>query len=229
VSEIGTWLGKLGLERYADAFTAEEVGLDQLNALTEADLKSLGLPLGPRRTILEAARELDADAHPSADDTPLQDAERRQITVMFCDLVGSTALAEQIDPEDLRRLLQAYQKACGAVMDAYAGHVAQYLGDGLMVYFGWPAAHEDDAERAVMAAIETLEAVKSVSAPKPLQVRIGIATGPVVVGETASGDAAMPKLAVGETPNLAARLQALAGADEIVIAPATRLLERFTI
>jgi predicted ATPase/class 3 adenylate cyclase len=223
VSDFHAWLGQLGLDKYAEAFEVEEVGLDQIAALSDADLKSLGLPLGPRRAILEAARGLAEETQVPVGEAPVLDAERRQITVMFCDLVGSTALAEQIDPEDLRRLLQAYQKACGTVMDRYGGHVAQYLGDGLMVYFGWPAAHEDDAERAVLAAIETLDAVKVVRAPAPLQVRIGIATGPVVVGETTS-DATMPKLAVGETPNLAARLQGLAAGDAIVIAPATRRL-----
>ncbi len=223
MSELHAWLGELGLDKYAEAFEVEEVGLDQIAALSDADLKTLGLPLGPRRAIREAARGLAEDTSVPAGEAPMLDAERRQITVMFCDLVGSTALAEQLDPEDLRRLLQAYQKACGDVMDSYAGHVAQYLGDGLMVYFGWPVAHEDDGERAVKAAIETVEAVKAVPAPAPLQVRIGIATGPVVVGETTS-DATMPKLAVGETPNLAARLQGLAAADEIVVAPGTRRL-----
>ena len=143
---------------------------------------------------------------------------------MFCDLVGSTALAHKIDPEQLRDLMRAYQQACGVVIEKYDGHVAQYLGDGLMVYFGWPRAHEDDPERAVHVSLEILQAVKTVRAPSPLQVRVGIATGPVVVGETGGGDASVPKLAVGETPNLAARLQGLAGADEIVVAATTRRL-----
>ena len=111
-------------------------------------------------------------------------AERRQITIMFCDLVGSTALSEKLDPEDLRELMAAYQKVAGAVIERYAGHIAQYLGDGLMAYFGWPAAHEEDAERAVRASLELVEAVKGVQAQEPLRIRIGIATGPVVVGET---------------------------------------------
>jgi class 3 adenylate cyclase len=143
---------------------------------------------------------------------------------MFCDLVGSTELSQKLDPEALRELMRAYQQACGAVIEKYDGHVAQYLGDGLMTYFGWPRAHEDDAERAVRAGLEIIEAVKHVAAPEPLQVRVGIATGPVVVGETGDGDASVPKLAVGETPNLAARIQGLAQADQIVIGPDTRRL-----
>ena len=153
-----------------------------------------------------------------------REAERRQITVMFCDLVGSTALAEKLDPEDLREVMAAYQKAAGAVIERYEGHVAEYLGDGLVVYFGWPKAHENDAGRALKASLEVIAAVKSVEAPEPLQVRIGIATGPVVVGETGAGDASVPNAAVGTTPIVAARLQSLAGPDEIVIAPTTHRL-----
>jgi len=153
-----------------------------------------------------------------------QGAERRQLTVMFCDLVSSTALSKRLDPEELDELMRAYRKAGGDVVARYEGHMAQYLGDGLMVYFGWPRAHEDDAERCVRAALEIVEAVKTVSAVPPLAVRIGVATGTVVVGgasQAASDDA---KLAVGEPPNLAARLQELAGPNEIVIAPTTRRL-----
>ena len=150
--------------------------------------------------------------------------ERRQLTVMFCDLVGSTALSEAMDPEDLRALMAAYRQAAGDVVSRYDGHVAQYLGDGLMVYFGWPRAHEDDAERAVRAGLEIVGAVKQVDAPKPLQVRVGVATGPVVVGEGSDDQAQANKLAVGETPNLAARLQGIAGPDEIVIGPGTHRL-----
>ena len=143
---------------------------------------------------------------------------------MFCDLVGSTALSERLDPEDLRALMAAYRKAIGEVIDRYDGHVAQYLGDGVMAYFGWPRAHEDDAERSVRSALAIVEAVKQVTAPAPLEVRLGMATGPVVVGEGADDDAQANKLAVGETPNIAARLQALAGPDQIVIGPGTHRL-----
>ncbi len=150
-------------------------------------------------------------------------AERRQLTVMFCDLVGSTALSERLDPEDLRGLMRSYQQTIKQVVERYDGHVAQYLGDGVMVYCGWPQAHEDDAERAVRVGLEAVQAVKVITAPAPLRVRVGIATGTVVVGE--SDDPSAPRIAVGETPNLAARVQGLAGPDEVVIAPTTyRLL-----
>ena len=224
MSDIRDWLHGLGLEKYASHFDDNEITLSVLTDLTEADLEKIGLPLGPRRLVQKAARELIVEPATTAPAAAQHDAERRQITVMFCDLVGSTPLAEALDPEDLRSLMQAYQKACGGAVERYAGQVAQYLGDGLMIYFGWPRAHEDDATRAVLAALAIVEAVKSVAAPSPLQVRIGIATGPVVVGETARGDAAVPKLAVGDAPNLASRLEGLAGPDETVISPTTHRL-----
>ena len=215
MSDIRTWLEALGLGEHAEAFEAENITPALLGDLDDGDLKDLGLSMGHRKLVLKAAKE-PAPA-PTA---PPREAERRQITVMFCDLVGSTALSEKLDPEDLRALMQDYQKAAGEVIERFGGHVAQYLGDGLMTYFGWPQAHEDDAERAVRASLDIVEAVGAME----LQVRIGIATGPVVVGETGAGDASVPKLAVGETPNLAARLQGLAGADEIVVGPSTRRL-----
>jgi class 3 adenylate cyclase len=131
---------------------------------------------------------------------------------MFCDLVGSTALSEQLDPEDLRAVIQAYRKACTNVIERYDGHVAQYLGDGVMVYFGWPMAHEDDAGRAVRAGLDIVTAVAALEAEASLAVRVGIATGLVVVGETGGDESADSKLAVGETPNVAARVQGLAEA-----------------
>jgi class 3 adenylate cyclase len=142
---------------------------------------------------------------------------------MFCDLVGSTALSERLDPEELRSLLHVYRTACGHVITRYDGFVARYVGDGILTYFGWPTAHEEDAERAVRAGLEIVQTVKRASSVEDLSVRIGIATGSVVVGETAGvGD--QSKLAVGSTPNLAARLQALAAADQVVIAASTRRL-----
>jgi class 3 adenylate cyclase/predicted ATPase len=154
---------------------------------------------------------------------PLE-GERRQLTVMFCDLVDSTALAQRLDPEELRDLMQAYQRTCGQIVERYAGHVAQYLGDGLMVYFGWPKAHEDDAVRAVRAGLEVTEAVSKLTAPVPMSARVGIHTGLVVVGETGQGDASTPKAAVGETPNIAARLQALAEPGSVVVSERTQAL-----
>jgi class 3 adenylate cyclase/predicted negative regulator of RcsB-dependent stress response len=226
---IREWLDGLELGEYAEAFEAEKIDLRALPDVTEADLKEMGLPIGPRRVVLRAVSSLavsEGAPEPAQSEQPTRplEAERRQITVMFCDLVGSTALSEQLDPEDLRGLMQAYQQAAGSVIERYGGHVAQYLGDGLMTYFGWPQAHEDDAEWAVRASLEIVEAVKSVEAPAPLQVRVGIATGPVVVGETGAGDASVPKLAVGETPNIAARLQGLADPDTIIIGHATQRL-----
>ncbi|HTS55005.1 MAG TPA: adenylate/guanylate cyclase domain-containing protein, partial [Burkholderiales bacterium] len=229
MSDVGTWLASLGLSDYAETFKANRVDADVLPHLTERDLLDLGLPIGPRRKILVAIRTLAekpaSEAAPRASvDAAARSPERRHITVMFCDLVGSTGLSEALDVEDLRNVMQAYQQAARAVIERYAGHIAQYLGDGLVVYFGWPAAHEDDAERAVRAALEVVEAVKAVPASAPLRVRIGIASGSVVVGDTGAGDASVPKFAVGETPNLAARVQSLAVPDEIVIAASTRRL-----
>ena len=229
MSTVRSWLEGLGLSDYAEVFEANRIDVEVLPHLTEQDLADLGLPIGPRRKVIvaiSALREMrvaeQSDSTPRIGTTP--GPERRHLTVMFCDLVESTALSEALDAEDLRNLMQAYQQAAGAVIARYQGHVAQYLGDGLMTYFGWPAAHEDDAERAVRAGLEIVDAVKAVPAPARLRVRIGIASGPVVVGETGGGDASVPKLAVGETPNLAARMQALAGADELVIAASTRRL-----
>ena len=160
---------------------------------------------------------------PLREDVRFAGGERRQLTVMFCDLVGSTALSEKLDPEELRSLLHAYRTLCGDVIARYDGFVARYVGDGILTYFGWPTAHEEDAERAVRAALEIVHTVKRASSTENLSVRIGIATGPVVVGEPAgAGD--QSKLAVGSTPNLAARLQGLATADQIVIAASTRRL-----
>lgn len=235
MTDIRNWLNQAGFGAYADVFERERVEIADLGDLTDADLTELGLPLGPRKRFLRtvAAGPVDApvdspDAGNAADDPETaqvrRDAERRQLTVMFCDLAGSTALSEQMDPEDLRVLLQDFQKACRAVVERYDGHVAQYLGDGLMVYFGWPRAHDDDAERAIRTGLDILAAVGSVDAPKPLQVRVGIASGPVVVGETGAGDASVPKMAVGETPNLAARTQALAEPDQVVVAASTHRL-----
>ncbi len=215
-TEVDAWLESLGLGEHAGAFADNGVTRDLLPDLTNDDLKDLGVArLADRKALLKAIATL-AEPAPEL----RQEAERRQITVMFCDLVGSTALSEKLDPEDLRSLMQAYQQAAGTVIERYGGHVAQYLGDGLMTYFGWPQAHEDDAERAVRASLDIVKAMSAMA----LQVRIGIATGPVVVGETGAGDASVPKLAVGETPNLAARVQGLAGADEIVAAGTTRRL-----
>ena len=229
MSEVRDWLNGLGLVEYAGAFERERIDLAALRNLTDADLRELGLPMGPRTKLkaavlaLKAAETtLAARAVSSSPEGARADAERRQLTVMFCDLVGSTELATKFDPEQLRDLMQAYQRACRDVIALYEGHVAQYLGDGLMVYFGWPEAHEDDAVRAIRAGLEITQAVSRLNAATPLCTRVGIHTGLVVVGETGQGDASIPKAAVGETPNIAARLQALAPPGSVVVSELTR-------
>lgn len=172
------------------------------------------------------------DVSPSAERARTReapDAERRQLTVMFCDLVGSTALAERLDPEELRELLAQYQDACGEVIQRYEGHIARYVGDGLLVYFGYPKAHEDDPQRAVRAGLGIVEAIQGLGAKLThpevnLAVRIGITTGTVVVGDIGSGERREQQAIVGETPNLAARLQGLAGPNAVVIGASTRRL-----
>jgi class 3 adenylate cyclase/tetratricopeptide (TPR) repeat protein len=234
VAGICDWLTQQGLEQYSAVFTEHEITLDVLANLTESDIDCLGLPTGPRRRLIVAIRALAPatrpqslvpHSHPTAEPSIVSHAvDRRQLTVMFCDMVGSTELAHRLDPEQLRELMHAYYQSCREVVARYSGHVAQYWGDGLMVYFGWPSAHEDDAERGVRAALEMVDAVKELIVEPPLRVRIGVATGTVVVGQTPSDDNAQAELAVGETPNLASRLQGLAGPDEVIVAASTRHL-----
>ncbi len=232
MSDVRTWLAEIGLGQYADAFEANDVEMDLLNGVDDEMLKDIGVTsAGHRLRIRNAIAKLaptsdvkeNTNSAAAAIEVAAPSGERRQLTVMFCDLVGSTALSEKLDPEELRSLLHAYRTLCGEVIARYDGFVARYMGDGILTYFGWPTAHEEDAERAVRAALEIVHTVKRASSTEDLSVRIGIATGPVVVGETAgAGD--QSKLAVGRTPNLAARLQGLASADQIVIATSTRRL-----
>jgi class 3 adenylate cyclase len=230
--DVASWLRNLGLERYEAAFRENDVSAEVLCDLTAEDLEGLGVAsIGHRRRLLVAIANLRGDAAqlqtarpPTGDHPPSTSVgERRQLTVMFCDLVGSTALSEKLDPEEMRSLLHAYRTLCGDVIARYDGFVARYVGDGILTYFGWPTAHEEDAERAVRAALEIVDTAKRASSTEDLSVRIGIATGFVVVGE-AAGVGDQSKLAVGSTPNLAARLQGLATADQIVIAASTRRL-----
>jgi len=226
---LGNWLRANDLGEFETLLVEHEVDLKALKILTESDLKELGLGFGPRKRILSAiaqARPQDDLPRGSAAQPPASDSvgERRQVTVMFCDLVGSTALSTQLDPEELRDLIQAYRQACGDVVARYDGYVAQYLGDGLLIYFGWPRAHEDQAERAVRAGLEIVRVVNAIRAASRLSVRVGLTTGTVVVGEASCADNSESKLAVGEAPNLAARLMSLAGPDQVVIEPATRYL-----
>jgi class 3 adenylate cyclase/tetratricopeptide (TPR) repeat protein len=230
---VGQWLEQLGLPQYTAVFARNDVDLEALRFLSESDLEKLGVSLGHRKKLLNAIAQLDMSPPPASAATasalpqpPRNEAERRQLTVMFCDLVGSTELATRLDPEHLRDLMQAYQRTCGEVIARYDGHIAQYLGDGLMVYFGWPRAHEDDVVRAIRAGLETVAAVSRLNAGTPMRARVGIHTGLVVVGETGQGDASIPKAAVGDTPNIAARLQALAEPGSVVVSERTSAMAR---
>ena len=229
--------------QYAEAFERNAVDLDIARDLTQEDLRDLGVePLGHRKVILRAIGELNGTEARAAQAQSVQDpipaerslpaeAERRQLTVLFCDLVGSTELAARLDPEELREVLHAYHATCASAIAKYDGHIAQYLGDGLLVYFGYPRAHEDDAPRAVRTGLAIVEAIRDFNSSAAtrsdvrLAVRIGIHTGLVVVGEVGDG-AKHELLALGETPNLAARLQAIAESDAIVISGSTHRLVR---
>jgi len=226
--DVSTWLRNLGLEEYAHAFRANHIDAALLPRLTADDLAAVGVKsVGHRRKLLDAIALLQGgtpSAVPPVAPKPPSEAERRQLTVLFIDLVGSTRLAAWLDPEDLRGVIAAYQTACSRVIRRYEGHVARYMGDGVLAYFGWPRAHEDDAERAVRAGLELVQTIATLAvAERPLAARVGIATGLVVVGDLA-GEGADRGAVVGETPNLAARLQAIAEADSVVIAEATQRL-----
>lgn len=236
--DVATWLQELGLAKYARAFEENEIDFAALPYLSENMLQQIGLPVGPRAKLLAAISKLvasssiaDRDGESKKPPTaqlqiaPQRDAERRQVTVMFCDLVDSTKLATRLDPEELRSVLEAYQTTCAAIVERYEGHVAQYSGDGILAYFGWPRAQEDAAERAVRAGLEVVKALKAVDqGPEPLAVRAGISTGIVVIGKTGLGDPSTPPDAFGETVHLAARLQAFAPPNSVVIAESTSRL-----
>jgi class 3 adenylate cyclase len=225
---IAEWLASIGLSEYAQRFADNAIDLSVIRDLTEQDLKDLGVLLGHRRKILRAIAELDGVA-PASTKTPTElrdEAQRRHLTVMICDLVGSTALSARLDPEDMRAVIDAYHAACARITRTYDGFLAEFRGDGILVYFGYPLAHEDDAERTVRAGLDIVAAVAGLEtrAAEPLAVRIGIATGVVVVGELSREGALREHAVVGETPNLAARLQALAEPGTIVVAASTRRL-----
>jgi class 3 adenylate cyclase/predicted ATPase len=212
--EVADWLRALGLAQYEPAFRENEITAELLPSLTAEDLRELGvIPVGHRRRLLDAAALLRA-----------AESERRQMTVMFSDLVGSTALAARLDPEDLQAVIGAYQACAAEMVGRFDGSVARYLGDGVLAYFGHPHAHEDDAERAVRAALALIEAIGRVPAPEPLQIRIGISTGMVVMYDAARPGGGYERSIVGEAPNLAARLQALAEPNTVVIGPNARRL-----
>jgi class 3 adenylate cyclase len=223
--DITRWLEGLGLGQYAQAFSDNTVGIGDLRYLTDEDLTRLGLPLGPRRRLQAAVKALAESSKASSEQQPesqldaateaeekRSDAERRQLTVLFCDLVGSTELSRRLDPEDMAEVIRAYQGEVARQVTRYEGHVAKFMGDGVLAYFGWPRAHEDDAERAVRTALAVTEAVARLrtSSNEPLAARVGIATGIVVVGNMSGQSGTDKDAVVGETPNLAARLQSVA-------------------
>jgi class 3 adenylate cyclase len=226
MQSIVQWLEDLGLGQYADAFVEANIEPRLLPELSESDFEKLGVTLGHRKQLARAiaGRAAPAAGGPEAGPRGVAEAERRQLTVMFWDLVGSTALSARLDPEDLRAVIGAYHRACTAVIGRAGGFVAQFMGDGALAYFGYPQAHEDDAERAVLAGLELVHAVEEVDVRTPLRARVGIATGLVVVGDLFGEGAAQRRAVVGETPNLAARLQGLAEPGTVVIAAGTRRL-----
>jgi class 3 adenylate cyclase len=233
MQQVADWLEKLGLGQYAERFAENDISFVILPDLTDQDLEKIGMAsLGHRRLLLRAIAELKivergartpdnvVSAPPAS--AKMDTAERRQVTVMFSDLVGSTALSARMDPEDLREVISAYQKCVAETVQRFGGFVAKYMGDGVLVYFGYPQAHEDDAERAVRAGLQLVTAVAALKTRAPLQTRIGIATGMVVVGDLIGSGSAQEQAVVGETPNLAARLEGLAAPGSLVIAQTTR-------
>jgi class 3 adenylate cyclase len=231
MSELRQWLKGLGLDRYAEVFAKSKIDSTTLARLTEQDLAALGVSVGHRKKLLAALPK----GPPSSPKTPQHEhahtrrhlrAERRHLTVAFFDLVGSAALAAQLDPEDLREVLHEFQSICSDACRRYDGHVAQFLGDRVLAYFGFPNAHEDDAERAVKSALEAITSASKLAARggQELGMRIGIATGLVVVGDLIGNESGREFELVGEAPNLAARLQELAGPNQILVAPSTRKL-----
>ena len=226
MSELRDWLRRHRFEQYAEIFEANDIDLDILPELSERDLEQLGVSMGNRRRLHKALAERGTEpAGPTAADAP-GEAERRQVTVLFCDMVGSTALSGTVDPELLGALIRRYQDAVAGAIGRFGGFVAKFMGDGVLAYFGFPRAFEDAAERAVSAAINVLAEVAGIELPDGtrVQARVGIATGLVVVGEIVGSGAAQERTIVGETPNLAARLQALAAPDTILVSEATQNL-----
>src|SRR5271165_2576890 len=230
--DVGDWLRSLGLGQYEALFRQNDIDAEVLSELTDGDLEKFGVSFGHRKRLLKAIASLGSteSAPKPAVAVPPQThtdvAERRHLTVMFCDLVGSTALSARLDPEDMREVIRAYQDASSGAIARYDGFVAKFMGDGVLAYFGFPRAHEEDAERAVRASLDIAAVVAKLDtrAKETLKVRIGIATGIVVVGDLVGQGSAQEQAVVGETPNLAARMQALAEPGSVVIAEATRRL-----
>ncbi len=235
MTDVQQWLEKIGLAQYADLFAKNDIDWEILAELNEQDLEKLGVSLGHRKKLIKAiseARSASLQAPKRLDEaqatigTANARAERRHLTVLLCDLVGSTALSARLDPEDLRGILHEFQRCCGDAIRRYEGHIARFMGDGVLAYFGFSTAHEDDAERAVNTALEMVESVSALTIPtaQKLEVRVGIASGLVVVGDLIGEGPAREFALVGDAPNLAARLQAIAEPNHILVASRTRHL-----
>ena len=234
MNDLRGWLRDHNLEQLAETLEANDIDVDILTELTEADFEKLGVSLGNRRRLLKAiggaapaeSKSVATEAPARSAPSEASGAERRQVTVLFCDMVGSTALSEAVDPELLGALIRRYQDAAAGAIGRYGGFVAKFMGDGVLAYFGFPSAFEDAAERAVHAAVGILAEVHDIEMPDGtrVQTRIGIATGLVVVGEIVGTGVAQERTIVGETPNLAARLQALAKPDSILVSGSTQKL-----
>src|SRR5882724_13000336 len=227
MQQIAKWLDDIGLPEYSQCFAENGIDVSVLRDLTDQDLKEMGVLLGHRRKILAAIDRVTGLTPSSA---PVarrklnlrEAAERRQVTVLFSDLVGSTALSAQLDPEDLRDVIALYQNCVAQILRRSRGFVARYMGDGVLAYFGYPEAREDDAERAVRTGLELVAAVSALKTLAPLRARVGIATGMVVVGDLLETSDSRERDIVGETPNLAARLQSMAEPGTVVISDSTR-------
>ena len=230
MQQVADWLQKLDLGEYAERFAENKIDISVLPHITDQDLKDIGIPLGHRRKILAAINQgvasipLPVEPTPSVEPKTQDAPERRHVTVLFSDLVGSTALSARMDPEDLREVISAYQTCVGEAVHRFDGFIAKYMGDGVLVYFGYPEAHEDDAERAVRAGLDLVATVRGLKTHAPLEARVGIATGLVVVGDLIGSGASQEQAIVGKTPNLAARLQGIAAPNTVVIAESTRKL-----
>jgi class 3 adenylate cyclase len=226
--DVGSWLRKLGLGQYETVFVANAIDGDVLSELTEVDFEKIGVPLGDRKRLMRAINALVAESPQivAEHSQNAQGAERRHLTVMICDLVGSTALTARLDPEDMGAVIDAYHAACARIALSYDGFLADFRGDGILAYFGYPRAHEDDAERTVRSGLDIIAAIARLEtrAGEPLSVRIGIATGIVVVGDRGGEGKLREHAVVGDAPNLAARLQALGQPNTVVIADSTRRL-----
>ncbi len=235
MEEFAAVLGSLGLERYLDAFRAADIDLQVLPLLTDDDLKEVGLSLGHRRRLLSAVAQGLLASPPVTEPAAVEPApqhsgepQRRQVTVMFCDLVGSVDLTRQVGPEEMGRIIRLFQDGAAGAISRFDGFVDRFMGDGLLAFFGYPRAHEDAAERAVRAALAIVEMIGTLNTGtgEPASVRVAIASGTAFFGEIVEHGGAREPIVTGEVVNLAARLQAIAPLNSVVIGAPTRRLLR---